>query len=220
MANIDSLVNTLQNSSVNNAVYHEITINFPATELLPADTDPYLEEPKHVAYREKPDLRDYRRDPTDLRYFVYYKVDWDNKTSSEVPHVPGTDLRLLAAMERIQAVPSHSTMDVVAFQRERELSQEEVMVGFEKGDDVTTDRVIKEVIYRVRLTTTLEYSDRTVNQTEAFEYAELERDAMAGFAEEDCSWLAGRHQAPAAAGVCPRVFPCPAEAGAIQHGLR
>jgi len=135
---IAELTNNFQSTGLTAPAYHELTINFPAMELLPPGKMPSLETPMAIFYREKPDPNAYEPEVEDFDFFHLIKVE--RGSSALIPHGPAT-YDLLALIKRLHGAAGTTTLDVVGF----------------VDDD--------EDIYHVRLSTTWNLQTAKVTET-------------------------------------------------------
>ncbi|KAK5150874.1 hypothetical protein LTS14_009677 [Recurvomyces mirabilis] len=108
----ESLANVLGHC-LENPEQHEISFNFPVTELLPPDVKPHLEIPRDLSYREMPDVRAYLPDPNDLNFLHRIPVN-----ITPAMHGVSPDLHsrcLIASIERLSANKGSSTFDIVGY---------------------------------------------------------------------------------------------------------
>ncbi|KAK4547783.1 hypothetical protein LTR36_000741 [Oleoguttula mirabilis] len=94
--------------------YHELTINFPAVELLPAGTRPYLHSPKDLEYREKPTVEAYQPQWDDVDFFQCIEVDRGRDRVSQASDY-SEQSSFLSAVARLRGAAGRSTLDVVAW---------------------------------------------------------------------------------------------------------
>ncbi|KAK4553609.1 hypothetical protein LTR86_009405 [Recurvomyces mirabilis] len=122
--------------------HHEISFNFPVTELLPPGVKPHLKLPRDLSYREMPDVSAYLPDPDDLDFFHRLPVS-STISMNGVPRDPHPRC-LIASMERLGANQGSSTFDIVGYYE---------------------DRVI---VHRIRLTTIWKLSGGEVTEVKEF----------------------------------------------------
>ncbi|KAK5128455.1 hypothetical protein LTR85_003123 [Meristemomyces frigidus] len=164
MADIAALSSIFQGAALSAPTYHELIINYPAVELLPAGTTPYLAAPKDLRHRDKPTVKECLPQPDDVDFFQLIKVERGLQTASQVPDGPQPEC-LLAAVSRLGRVTGHSHLDVVAF-----------------AD------AFGELVYRSRLSTNWQLSSGKVTEIKEQHYGEVEFTTFLALGKDE-GWI-------------------------------
>ena len=114
MGDITAISTRLRNTALQTQTYHELFINFPATELLPDGRRPHLDAPKGIGHRDKPIPEATASDATDIDFFHLFHVERSRSEATHVPNDPDPGC-LSSSIGRICGAAGRSVLDVVAW---------------------------------------------------------------------------------------------------------
>lgn len=101
--------------------HHTLHLNFPATDLLPPNTVPWLEPPRNLVYREQPCLNTFLLEADNLGFFHRFRVQSETANANSLCEFGDGCESLISTLESLQYLQAgHSKLDFVAYEDEIE----------------------------------------------------------------------------------------------------